>query len=90
MSYKTQARLRGDGLLQLRITACSANENVTDFERWVTKHMWEFSAQPGWVAAYASAMANGSTEPGNDESVITDGMILSAVQALAPREESTQ
>ena len=34
-------------------------------------------------AAYASAVAAGHEDPGGDESVITDGMILAAVQSLA-------
>ncbi|WP_157992984.1 hypothetical protein [Leucobacter luti] len=40
------------------------------------------SAQPGWDAAYASALAAGNEEPGADPGVITDGMILAAVRAL--------
>lgn len=34
--------------------------------------------------AYASALADGNPNPGGDESVITDPMILSAVQANWP------
>ncbi|MET0578006.1 MAG: hypothetical protein ABW122_05065 [Ilumatobacteraceae bacterium] len=35
-------------------------------------------------AEYASALAAGIPNPGSDESVITDGMILAAVQASWP------
>lgn len=35
-------------------------------------------------AAYASALAAGNPDPGGDESVITDGMILANVQAKWP------
>jgi hypothetical protein len=33
---------------------------------------------------YASALASGNPDPGGDESVISDGMILSAIQAQWP------
>lgn len=35
-------------------------------------------------AAYASALAAGNPDPGGDEAVITDGMILANVQAHWP------
>ena len=45
---------------------------------------WEVSAKSDIEAAYASALAAGNENPGGDEGVITDGMILAAVQSLAP------
>lgn len=37
-------------------------------------------------AAYASALAAGNPDPGGDEAVITDGMILANVQTKWPEE----
>lgn len=82
MSYLTQAQLAGDQFLLLRVTACAASENVDNPQAWTMLHAWQLSAQPGWDEAYAYAIANGVEEPGADETVITDPMILSAVQAL--------
>ena len=54
---------------------------------WTYQNKWAFSAQPGWDGAYAYAVvANPTLEPGDNEAVITDGMILSAVQALLQAE----
>lgn len=39
-------------------------------------------------AAYASALAAGNANPGGDESVITDGMILANVQSKWPPDAS--
>lgn len=83
MSYKTQATLANDSLLFNRITACAALEDISDPVTWSYNNKWLFSAQPGWSAAYAYALAaKPGSEPGNDEAVITDGMILSAVQLI--------
>lgn len=83
MSYKTQAALSQDSTLFNRISACAALEKITDPVTWAYNNKWEFSAQPGWDAAYAYALAaHPGSQPGDDESVITDGMILSAVQAI--------
>jgi hypothetical protein len=45
------------------------------------------AAQPGFGDAYASALAADPPveRPGNDPGVITDGMILGAVQSLLPQ-----
>lgn len=82
MSYKTQAKLAEDTELSPRITAAVALEGEREPVQWVYANRWQLSAQPGWDAAYAYAIAAGNTHPGDDEGVITDGMILSAVQAL--------
>lgn len=85
MSYKTQSALAKDSLLFDRVTACAALEGIPDPETWSYRNRWPFSAQPGWVDAYASASASGIKEPGNDEGAVTDGMILAAVQHLNVR-----
>lgn len=81
MTYRTQALLAKDTKLLDRITACASTQDVPDPERFAWGHSWKFSAEPGWDAAYASAIDGNVTDPGNSEACITDGMILSAVQA---------
>lgn len=83
MSYWTQAVIAADQDLLLRATACTAREGIANPQGWAYAFAWELSAQPGWVEAYASAIAGSVEMPGRDESVITDGMILAAVQALS-------
>jgi hypothetical protein len=56
---------------------------------WVQDNRYVWAASPGWGAAWDSALAahppetEPDYEPGKDPAVITDGMILSTVQALA-------
>lgn len=69
--------------LQRRITACAAVEGKNDPLSWAPSRMWSLSATPGWDEAYASAIAGGISAPGKSETVITDAMILAAVQPLA-------
>jgi hypothetical protein len=71
-----------DRELARRIVACAATEGVAEPEAWVVAHKWELSAQPGWDAAYAYAIDSKNLHPGEDEGVITDANILTAVQAL--------
>jgi hypothetical protein len=66
-----------------RITACAAQQNINNPVTWTRDNTWRLAAQPGWDAAWASAVAGGIEDPGANEGVITDGMILSAVQSLA-------
>lgn len=84
MSYKYIADIAASGSLWRRITACAWQEKAADSPSdWATDNMWRIAVQPGWASAWASAAVAGTTDPGGDESVITDGMILAAVQALS-------
>lgn len=81
MTYLKQADLAQDNHVLRRIAACAATQSVSDPAEWAAARMWQFSAEPGWAAAYASAaLVDGS--PGANEAAITDGMILAAVQNL--------
>lgn len=84
MSYNTTADLAYDMSLQRRVIACAALEGITDPVQWAVNHAWPLAAQPGWGEAYAYAKAGETPnpDPGKDEGVITDGMILAAVQSL--------
>jgi hypothetical protein len=85
MAYSTIADIAdavGGGPLARRIAACVAQEQVSpgSEEVWVSDHRWQYASQPGWEAAWQFAVDSGN-DP-FDESVITDGMILSATQAM--------
>lgn len=83
MSYSTIASMAGDSALQQRMTAAAAEEHKTrPYEEWVQNFRWDLAATPGWAAAWESALAGGNNNPGADPAVITDGMILSAVQPM--------
>ncbi|MFD5599913.1 hypothetical protein ACFWHR_07625 [Leucobacter sp. NPDC058333] len=86
MSYWTQAKLASDHSLTLRVHACALNEGIPDPSFWAQQQAWNLSAQPGWDDAYEYALTTDNPDPGADETVITDGMILAAVQALRTKE----
>ena len=84
MSYATQSLLARDADFVNRCNAAAAKEAIPGGEApgWVALNIWAIAASPGFDEAYASALVAGIGLPGWDESVITDGMILSSVQAL--------
>lgn len=87
MSYATVATMRQDPWIRDRVAACVATEGIAVRpEEWPIVHAWGLAVQPGWSAAWESALAahpdDPDYQPGRDESVITDGMILSAVQLI--------
>ena len=81
MSYFDIAQMSADYELTSRVVACAAQENEPDPRQWASDNMLVLAASPGWGEAWASAVAGGNENPGRDDAVITDGMILSAVQA---------
>jgi hypothetical protein len=84
MSYSTINQCVSDGAFQGRLTAACAQEDVPpDPITGMWNIRWEVAAKPDIEAAYASAIAADNPNPGGDETVITDQMILSAVQSLA-------
>lgn len=76
MAYWDIAMMAQDPDLYGRVQACYAQEKPA-----AVINMLVLAASPGWDAAWASAVAGGNETPGRDPAVITDGMILSAVQA---------
>ena len=84
MSYWTVSEMALDNDLTRREAAAYAQEPGAhgDEQTWALANGLKLAASPGWDAAYSSALASGIERPGKDESVITDGMILSAVQAI--------
>jgi hypothetical protein len=82
VSYLTVSRIAADQFMRLRCGACAAVERIPDPENWSFRNSLLLSAQPGWSEAWESALAAGNEQPGKDAAVITDGMILAAVQAV--------
>ena len=66
--------------LIMRIAACAATEGVSlNPTAWADTHRQRLIASTGWAEAYQSAIADENPAPGEDPSVITDEMILAAV-----------
>lgn len=89
MSYATTHTCAFDQALTDRITAAIADEQAARSEavqpfQLLELMRWTVAAADDVQAAYASALAAGNPNPGGDEAVVTDGMILANVQANWP------
>jgi hypothetical protein len=86
MSYNNIADMATDPHLLRRVTAAAYAEHVTDAGAWAQGAMWDLAATAGWAQAWDAALTAYADDetylPGRDGSVITDQMILDAVQAL--------
>ena len=85
MAYSDQALLSVDIDFTNRIAACAAVEiELADKHpmTWASENSWTIAAAPGFADKYAYALQIGTPRPGNDQAVISDAEILSAVQAL--------
>lgn len=88
--YNAIAKAAQDRGLKLRIAACFAQE-TTGVEQPLALadvHMWRLAAQ--WGAEYQYALDSDVENPGEQENVITDQMILSAVQATVLSQQEGQ
>ena len=95
--YLAIAAIAQDEYMNERMRACVTQEayqghiplGVNDAPQWVASNAYVWASAPGWGAAWQYALdsnpsADPPYEPGKDDAVITDGMILSAVQSLIP------
>lgn len=82
MAYSDIALLTTDNDFIFRTRACSSTEGELDPIEWTNEHIWQMASMPGFGDKYAYAILNGVARPGNDQSVISDPEILSAVQSL--------
>jgi len=87
MAYYDLAQLADDDDFKDRCGAAAQAEGLIGIgsgkvEQWVADNRWTLAAAPGFADAYASAIASHVPNPGRDTSVISDAMILSAIQAL--------
>jgi hypothetical protein len=81
MSYNTISTCANDQAFKARLNAAAAQEGAVDPIGVAYQLVWPVSTAADIEAAYASALVAGNPNPGGDEGVITDGMILSAVQS---------
>ena len=85
MSYSTINLCAHDEAMFGRVTAaCAAEGRSLDANSAAYEVIWAVAAAADVEAAYASALAAGNPNPGGDDTVITDGMILANVQAHLP------
>jgi hypothetical protein len=84
LSYTTIHACYNDPALRGRVTACCATQGVADPDGTAFNMMWDIATASDVEAAYASALAADNPNPGGDDTVITDQMILSSVQAHLP------
>ena len=86
MSYLTQNEIANNRAMLDRVAQAAAQEDkASDPDRWTYENRRDWAAAPGWDAAWESSRVAHPEEdydPGTDEAVITDGMILSQVQAM--------
>jgi hypothetical protein len=85
MSYLTISRMTESTSLRQRLNAAAAQEGKgapDGPETWVASHIWQIVSAPGWAGAWGSAVAGGVADPGVNEAVITDAMILAVVQPM--------
>lgn len=81
MSFATVNQVARDQAFVDRVTGCLATEEVPNPTSAVFDYIWFVASRDDVIAAYESAVAAGNPDPGGDPAVITDGMILAAVQA---------
>jgi hypothetical protein len=87
MSYLTQSAISQSASLFGRVAQAAASEGEQAPDTWTGTNARLWAAAPGWDAAWESAVVTHPEpeyDPGQDEGVITDGMILSQVQAMRP------
>ena len=94
MSYLTQNSIAQSSAMQDRVAQAATSENLQgwDADLWMSTYRRTWAAAPGWDDAWESALVSHPNDPdappgtdynpGLDESVITDSMILSQVQAM--------
>jgi hypothetical protein len=93
MSYLDQSQIAANPSMSERIAQCVTQEGELEPDTWTYENRREWAAAPGWDDAWASAQASHpppdppdptvpSYDPGADEAVITDAMILGQVQAM--------
>jgi len=101
MSYSTIARSSTDQALASRVIAAAVAEawntpngdtgygaDVKASSENGRRMVYPVCIASDVEAAYASALAAGNPDPGGDEGVVTDGMILANVQAKWPTDSA--
>lgn len=88
MTYLGQAEISSNHSMNNRVAQCAAEQGISEPDQWTSTNRRTWAAAPGWADAWASALAshedNPTYDPGADEAVITDAMILGQVQVMMP------
>lgn len=100
-TYLAIAQIADDEIIRSRMNAAVTQQvhlgntpqigNTPDNDplTWVGRNRYVWASSPGWGEAWAYARlvheSDSDYSPGRDEGVITDGMILAAIQELGSR-----
>ncbi len=86
MSYNTIAQCATDDALLQRVRAAVSTQPDAPAppDAYAYQIIWPLSGASDVEAAYASALAADNPNPGGDDGVVTDQMILTGVQAHWP------
>lgn len=89
MSYLTQNEIAINEAMNARVAQAVASEGFPDDpDSWTLNYRRKWAAAPGWDAAWESAQVSApGSDPGINEVVITDSMILAQVQSMPPFNE---
>jgi hypothetical protein len=87
MTYNSVGKIASSMGMNRRISAAAAQEGTQEnAQMWTMNHIWQIAGSPGWAEAWESAEASATdnTNPdiGARDDVVTDAMILAAVQPL--------
>lgn len=86
MSYSTIVLMANDNDLQQRFIAAASQEKIPNAEGWAIGNRWAVASyDQGAIDAYQFAVDSDNLHIGGygkDPAIVTDGMILSIVQAL--------
>lgn len=83
MSYLTQNEIAENQSMENRVAQAAAQEGKPPEFMYEKRRVW--ASAPGWDAAWESSRASHPEpeyDPGADEAVITDPMILSQIQSM--------
>lgn len=90
MSYLTRNEISESPAMRNRIAQAAAQEGLSsDPDSWAFNLRRTWASAPGWDEAWESYRVSnpGVEDPGANEAVITDAMILAQVQAMTPPSE---
>ena len=96
--YSTIFAISQDPYMRRRIAACVAllGVELNAPEEWVEHNRWRLATTDGWADLWDAKLAGpfesedaaNRYTPGNDSDLITDEMILAAVEAIAADPEA--
>lgn len=90
MTHQALASMRGSHSLKQRIVACVAMEGVANPDAAAEQFLWPIIARRDWISAWDAAVENYNNQYNPDTGarpdVITDAMILAAVQDVKSRQ----